>query len=804
MRIRIAGILGLLTFAALAAPLAGADAGAVAVDEGRRVVKIVVLSNKKVTRMTRKAILARVRTQVGQIYDDATAKRDEEQLLRSKRFDSVAIYEDTTARGVVVTIKVTERDLVAKITFKGNREFDAEELRKEVALTVGGALSTFAVEAARRAIRLKYRNAGYYFATVSSDDKAMKERQEVVFTVVEGPDVRIRSIDYEGIKYFNAWQLKWMAWTTLRASDKPWWWLLPSGILKAEDLEHDVNIIQKRYVDEGFRNAKVSRRLTFSEDKADVSVTYLVRENARYYVNKVKFDGNKVFSDRELARRIQLEQKDVVKAEALTTAVEALRRTYGQLGYVDVEVTESVIYPPHGAELPPWAREMDDEYPVAVADLEFTIEEGVQSRVGRIDVRPGSAYDDAQAVTQRRVVIRKMTLFPDKLFNMSAAKASERRIKDTRVFGRVTIKPDRAGREFGTIRDAEVNATEGKTANFTVGVGARSDTGLEGHFSFTQRNFDPSAWPMSWREIASGYAWKGAGQTVRVSASPGTRISHFNFSWTEPSLNDKPYRLNAQAFVATGYRETHDENRVGVGASLGHRFKNGWYAEAGARTEVVEITDVDRDAPSQVHKLDGDTFLQSFSASLTRNRTDSRWQPSSGDVFTIHGRQFVGDFSFQKVAADYRVYQTLHIDPFDRKHILSAKAGVGQIIGYAPTFERYYGGGIGSIRGFKYRGIGPRSPVGEDPIGGDFTAYVGSEYTYPLAGEQLRGVVFLDSGTVDQDVEFDTWRVSTGVGIRWMVPLMGPVPISFNVSYPLVKDEQDDTRIWSFTVGLMF
>jgi len=785
----------------MSAPLAGAGAD----DASRRVAEVRVVGNKK---LSRAAVLASVRTQAGQTYDAKTVMLDRQRLLRSGRFDSVEIRHETTPGGVVITVAIVERALVAKVAFEGNREFDAKELLKEVTLTVGGALDSFAVEAARRAIRLKYRDAGYYFAKVSHDAKARAERQEVIFIIVEGPDVRIRSINYEGITYLNAFQRKWMEWFTLGASDKPWWWLLPSGILKDDDLDKDVNSIRTRYIEEGFLDVEVSRKLTFSADKADVSVTYLVRENARYYVDKVIFKDVGVLSVGELARRTTLERGDIVKAEAVATDVEVVRRTYGQLGYVDVDVRQSKQYRPPNTPLPPWARELEGKYPVELVNLVFAIRQGQQSRVGRMDVRAAASTDFGQASTQRRVALREMTLFPGQLFSMTAAKRAEGRIRDTRAFSKATIKPidpvDPIAREFGHIRDAMIEVTEGKTRNFTVGVGVNTNTGLSGRISFTESNFDASTWPTSWRDIVSGRAWRGAGQTIRISASPGAQVSNVEFSWTEPAVGDRPYRLNTQAFLQTIYRDTHDENRVGVGASLGHRFKNAWYVEGATRTEIVEIADLDYKAPSQVRKQEGDTFLQSFQASLTRNRTDSRWKPSQGDVFTLRGSQFVGDYTFQKVSAEYRFYQTLHMDTFDRKHILSAKASVGQIVGYAPTSERHYGGGVGNVRGFKYRGIGPRSPVFEEPIGGDFTAYIGSEYSYPLAGEQLRGVVFLDSGTVDQDAAFNTWRVSTGVGIRWTIPAMGSVPISLDFGIPLIKDEQDDTRLVSFTLGWMF
>ncbi len=784
--------------AALCAPVAGAD------DPSGRVSDVRVQGN---TRTSRAAVMAHLRTQVGRIYDPKIVARDRQRLLRTGRFESVVIYGRTTPAGVVVTCVLVERDLVASVTFVHNRAFSAKELLKEVTVTPGGPLDVFAVEAGRRAIRLKYRNAGYYFAEVSYDADALAKRQQVIYSIIEGPDVNIFSLRFEGMTYFNAYQRKWMELTTLRSSDSPWWWLLPAGELKDDDVEHDVNAIRKRYVDEGFLDAAVSRTLEFSADKSDVALTYVVRENARFYVNKVIFRGNAVFSDAELARRLVLEPGDIVKSEAIKIDVERLTTTYGQLGYVDVAVRHVKQYLPPAAELPAWAQQIDDAYPVALVNIVYTIREGGQSRLGRVDVRPAAAYEFSRSVTQRRIALREMTLFPGQLFSMSAAKESENRLLDTRVFGQATIKPiapiDPIAREFG-IRDAVVEAVEGKTANFIVGVGVSTNTGVAGTISFAQRNFDIRAWPDEWRDVIRGHAWKGAGQTFQISGEPGTTISRFNVNWFEPAINDRPYTLNLRAFLASGIRETYDENRAGFGVSVGHRFKNGWYAELASRTENVEIVNIENDAPAQIVNLEGYTFLQGLKASLTRNRADSRWKPSTGDVLTIRFEQILGDFTFENVSAEYRIYQTLHVDSLDRKHILSGKAAVGQIIGYAPTFERYYGGGVGGIRGFRYRGISPRSGMTDEPIGGDFLAYLGAEYTYPLAGEQLRGVVFLDSGAVDQDIEFGTWRVSTGFGIRWQVPALGPVPVSLDFGFPLVKHRQDDTRLVSFTLGWMY
>ncbi|MDP6047264.1 MAG: BamA/TamA family outer membrane protein, partial [Phycisphaerae bacterium] len=132
------------------------------------------------------------------------------------------------------------------------------------------------------------------------------------------------------------------------------------------------------------------------------------------------------------------------------------------------------------------------------------------------------------------------------------------------------------------------------------------------------------------------------------------------------------------------------------------------------------------------------------------------------------------------------------------------RTSAGAIAGDAPVFERFYGGGMGSIRGFDYRGISPRNGVKADPVGGDFMVFAGAEYSFPVFGRDVRGVVFLDSGTVESDFTLTTYRASVGVGVRWVVPLFGPMPMSFDFAIPLAKDPQDDLQVFSFSLGWMF
>jgi outer membrane protein insertion porin family len=208
----------------------------------------------------------------------------------------------------------------------------------------------------------------------------------------------------------------------------------------------------------------------------------------------------------------------------------------------------------------------------------------------------------------------------------------------------------------------------------------------------------------------------------------------------------------------------------------------------------------------EILELEGHSTITSVGLAVRRDTTDSRILPSRGSIMDAaweYAGALGGQFDFHKFTIGLNYYQTVYEDLLDRKTILSYRADFGYIAGDAPFFERFYAGGLGSTRGFKYRGISPRSGVEEDPVGGDFILTGTVELNFPVAGEILRGVVFADAGTVERDLEFGKIRTSVGAGIRLTLPLFGQLPLAVDFAVPITKDDQDDTRFISFSLGFV-
>ena len=752
------------------------------------VVEIRVEGNQQTSR---NAVLSSVKTRVGQSYNPELIKADEQRLRETRRFESVIITKTQTPRGVIVTVVVTERPKIKSVSFVGNKAFKRAELVKELPFGAGEALDKFRVEAGRQAVQNFYRGKGYYQAEVTTDEKALADRREVIYRIAEGPQALVRKIRFEGNAFFRSLRLKFVVGSSTR------FWPFVQGYLDVDQVDRDVITLRNMYVAEGFLDAEVGREYSFSADKKLVTIIFRIDEGPRYQVNRFIFRGNTIFSDRDLAERMKagegLESRGFFTAMKMRRSIEAVQNAYGEIGYINatVEARKQYLSP---TSHPEWAPPS-----AALLNVIIQITEEDQYAVGKVIIRGNS-------VTQGRVIRRQLSFYPEQLFNTVAVEESRNRLLETRLFDKVTIAP--VGRE-PHVRDALVAVQEGKTAEFLVGAGISSNNGLLGNISFTQRNFDLFKWPATWKALTSEGAFKGGGQTFSIVAEPGTEIMRFHIDWFEPYLFDQPNTLGNKIFVFNRAREAYDETRYGDVVSLGRRFPNRWYAELATRVEGVDISNLADDAPVETRQDEGTHLLIGFKGTLVRDRTDSRWLPSTGDRLRISYEEVVGGYTFSTAEGDYHIYRTLYTDALDRKHILAGRASIGEMFGDAPTFERYYGGGIGSIRGFQYRGVSPRGHktngrIGDKPIGGKFMVFLGSEYSFPLVADQLRGVLFVDSGTVENDFGVTTYRASVGAGVRWMIPLFGQVPLSLDFGFPVSQSSQDDTQIFSFNFGAAF
>ncbi len=720
------------------------------------------------------------RTRAGQTYSADQVQRDVGRLLRTGRFIDVRAEPQLVNGQINLTFRVVEKAEVAAIEFEGARKFKRKDLLEALSFGIGDPLDLYEVRQGRESIERLYREKGYSYAEVTIDEESIQRDRRVVYTITENQRVRIRRIQVEGNVTYDDRELRH------QIASKTWFPILRSGDFDPEKAQRDAVTIQNYYRDRGFLDAEVGYESEFQDVARErLTLTFRVNEGARYTVKEIRIEGNSdaVFTDDELIGVMELKVGEFFNNIRLRSDVTRLETRYGSVGYIEARVT------------PSWVYATEPEQVVVT----ITVAEGEQFSVGFVEV-------NGNFRTKEKTVRRELRFYPEEIYDVTKLRDAEKRLKNTGLFTEARIEP------VGTnprVRDAIVTVVENpKTNQFIAGAGASSDNGLVGNIELVNSNFDISDPPRSWEEFFKGRSFRGAGQTMRLQFEPGTEFTRFRIDFREPYFLDRPIGFNASLFGFQRDRSGHTERRFGGTVSFDKRFESGllktWVGEIAFTVQEVWVLDRQSFAAKDIRDVDGANFEPSVKFTLAHDTTDSRFDPSTGHRFEAAYEQFYGDHLFGRATADYVRHYTVAVDEQDRKSVVSLRASGGQILGDDPLYERFYAGGIGSFRGFDFRGISPRQGLRNNKVGGDFMLLTGAEYSFPLYAKALRGVFFADMGTVESDFGISSWRASVGAGIRLTLDILGSVPMEFDIAFPISKNGEDDTRFFSFFVGLPF
>ena len=754
---------------------------------GRTVEEVQILGNAQVPSSVIRNV---IRTKAGDKYDPAGVQDDYQRIYNLKKFSTVdAQVEPTKTGGVKVVFIVAEQKLIKSITYQGNKDVETSTLQGAHDLKVGQAIDSFRISVAQQEILNLYRDKNYPFAEVVVPPDPLTRSGQVIFKITEGPQVRVRYIDFKGVRSFDKDRLQ------KQIKTETWFPIFRSGKYDAEQVEEDMGALRRFYGDHGFFDVRVGRKLIFSPDLSEMQIDFLIDEGPRYVVNSVSFEfegGQATLPEKQLRRDLRLLPGRYYDAETEQRDVRQLVKEYSPRGYIYGGAT-----PTDPNYLKIEVKKLYERQPGKV-QLVYSIREGRPFHVGRFIVKGNNKSQDKLALREFR------EFASGSLFNSAAVQEATERLRATPYFQSVSVTPIGDNPD---IRDVLIEVTEQKTASFTVGAGVNSNGGVGGNITFEQRNFDLGNVPNDIRDIFSEHAFTGGGQRFRATFEPGTIQTNAILSFYEPYLFDLPYSFNEEGYLHDRLREHYDDRRVGDAVSLGKRFD---YEDTGILTlrgELVKVQSIEdaRYRAPEILEARGKSVLTSVGFQFRRDTTNPGLLPYHGYVATAGVEMFGalgGDYTFQRFSAGFDDYFTVYQDLLDRKTTLAVHLNTGFIIGNPFVDERFYGGGIGSIRGFRFRGVSPRSGRGNDPIGGDFTAAGTVELNYPIYGETLRGVVFTDFGDVENDVKFGVMRASVGTGIRLILPFLGQTPLAIDFAVPVTRERHDDTQFISFSFGL--
>jgi outer membrane protein insertion porin family len=727
-------------------------------------------------------ILSTVRARAGERFDSTSAAEDARRIARIEGVE-YAYYNTTVADGQVkLTFVVVEKNLVRAIVFIGNAGLGDKKLLKELSFKQGDYLDTMLVSSGERSIRELYLKKGYPNVAVEADKEKLAVGR-VVYNITEGVRTTIKDVTFEGNKSFASGEL-------LRAiKTKPKKYLFWPVYYNTEQVGEDKVSLVEVYQKRGYLDSRIETSVELSEDMKDAHVKFSIEEGPVYLVDEIVFSGNEFLDNAQLKEGLKLEVGGFYSKDRAEYDEKHVRGRFLEAGFVDAATVVE--------------HQFVDGSKVKV---EFVISEGERFKVGRIDITGNEEVHDRVI----RRILDEEGFRPGEWFNANLARGDgsgelekllKRNVFTESAF--IEAKGEMTGR-----RDAQVSVIEGKTGSVMVGAGIASDSGLIGQFVYDQRNFDITDVPDSWTELIMGKAFKGAGQRFRVSLNPGTVVSTFSISFVEPYLYDKPISLET---LVSGYqrqRESYDEKRLKGYVGFEKRYRDDWRRGFAVRLEDVEVSDLDGDAPQEIRDVKGHTHLAGGRIYVRRDTTDIRFAPSKGYNFDAGYEQVGGDYTFGILDGTQRWYKTLHEDLAERKTVLEMKVHGATIVGDAPPFEKFYAGGSGSIRGFEYRGVSTRglqtnvaNPERKDPIGSDWILTGNAEVAVPLASEMFSALFFVDGGMIDSGGP----RVSVGTGLQILLPQwFGPVPMRFELAAPILDEDEDEARVFNFSVGALF
>jgi len=732
-------------------------------------------------------ILSKVRSRVGDLFEEERAVEDAKRIAELYGVAEVRWDAPIVDNKVELTFVVVERDIVRSINFVGNRKYKGKLLRKKLTFEVGDYLDSILAETCRNTLVEFYRKKGFAFVRIELDAERLREGK-VIYTVDEGPRVKIDSVKFSGNSAMKTGALKKVVKTK-----KQKWVILPAYYAE-ETVVGDVAKLQRIYHEKGFLDARITARKEFTEDKSKVRITFGIDEGPAYTVERVVVTGNEHFDESRLRAELKLEQEQVYSEQKAESDVKRLLKLYRENGFIDAEVEHSAKFVSRSS-----------------VNVEIEVTEGEPFRIGRINI---TGNEQTQDKVVRRV-LDEHDFQPGRWYNADIARGDgsgelEKKIRRMTLMESATITP--SGEVPGQ-RDAHVSVVEGQTGSVMVGALLASDTGVGGTLVLEQRNFDIKDKPESFYELITGKAFKGAGQILTVALQPGTEVSEYSIRFTEPYFKDKPMSLDVEGLSREWQRESYDENRLRGSVEFEKRYRNRWRRKLGFRLADVDVDSVDFDAPKEIKDYKGGNALAGVKLGIGRDLTDDRFNPSTGYRFNASYEQVGGDHTFGILSGTHRRYRTLYEDLAERKTILATRLHAATIVGDAPPFEKFYAGGSYSIRGFDYRGVSTRGtpttiagvPIPgrkkKDPIGSDWIFLANAEVAVPLVGEHLAVLFFVDSGAIDSG----SYRVAAGTGIQILIPQwFGPVPMRFEIAAPLMKDDEDDTQVFSFSVGRLF
>ncbi len=759
------------------------------VDRYKIIKKIDITGNERISAA---AIKSTIVTKVGDIYSSETISKDVDAIWSLGFFNEIEVELDQFEGGIKVGFIVLERPVVRNLTFIGCNKIKAKKLKEKVDLLENDDLKLYMLKLDEDKIRDFYHEKGFLFAKVSAEQRPVRGGVEIVYHIDEGPKVRVAKIGFKGNESIeDKILLKYM-----KTKPKRFPKLLFGGLFEKEEFEDDIERLREYYRAKGWLDAEVGSQIDYSPDKSLMYITVVVNEEERYFVDHITINGQTIFSDNEILNSIQLVDGGPFLLELLEKDLFDLRMIYGEQGFSNVRINEEHYFDPDSTDI----------------NVDFNITENERVFIEKIKITGNDKTKD-------NVIRRQLEFYPGDYLNIAKVKEAQQNLMNTGYFDNESGNPVDLNFEPGSKPNTQnvlIDVKEGRSGMLRFGGGFGANVGIFGDISYTDRNFDILDLPKDLNDLLAGNAFRGAGHVFSIRVAPGLKRQEASLSVFNPAVYDSNYSAGFSLFSFSRKREDYDEKRKGAKINLGKRYNRSLFVGLTPSFEVITINDVDEDlddtelsradAPEDVFDVEGDHSKLGAELKASINTRDNPFLPSRGYIAETSLEVAGLDVEIVKYVLSLKKFQTVYNSAKKGKHTLTMSGTLGLVETTSgadvPIFERFFAGGSGSIRGFKFRGA---SPVEDNQqIGGNVLMLASLEYNFPVVKKFLRGVAFFDAGKADKDIadiNLDNFRASAGFGVRISVPILGRATIALDWGFPVVQQDDDEIQRFSFNMG---
>jgi outer membrane protein insertion porin family len=747
--------------------------------EGEKISDIVIKGNR---RIETSAILNMVKLKAGDLLFADKVDADVRSIYKLGHFQDVKVETATGDKVVALTYTVLEKPIVREITYEGNKKLAVDKLQEAVELKTNAIFSSRDLTRSVKKIKKLYADEGYYLAEVEGvTEKRSETELKVVFKIAEGKKILIQTIRFDGNRVFPRRKL-----LKMMETKESWFlsWLTGAGTYKEETLKNDVNRITDFYYNNGYVAIKVGEpKVELLPDKSGLVVTMGVTEGDQFRVGALDFKGDLLEGRNDLAVMLKLKTGEIFNRSLLRVDILTLTDLYADKGYAFANVTP--------------LTNVNTER--KIVDINFDVEKGEKVYIDKINI-------GGNIKTRDKVIRRELKLAEGDLYSSTGLKRSKQRLMNLGFFEEANLATAKGSADNRL--NLNVDVKERPTGTFSVGAGYSSLDGLIAQGSVQQANF-------------LGLGLKGS-----ASASIGGKSQTYSLGLTDPYFMDTKWTLGGDIYRSD--RDYLDFTRrvtggdIKAGYPLSDTISTFWvYRYEEKKIFKLSQTLLDNIARDLILQPETSATTSAISASLTRDTVDFRRDPSKGMINSI-SLEYAGLGGTSRYVR--YIGNTSVFFPAIWGTVIALRGELGHIQGMGkevPIDEKFYLGGINTIRGYDGRTVSPyrtfdlpltdingtatRSDT-KVYIGGDTEALFNAEYQFPILKDAgLKGLLFMDAGNSYDGANkiFTRFQASYGFGFRWFSP-MGPLRLEYGIPInPRTGIDNSGGRL-EFSIGSFF